>query len=62
MKRITARLGVVYSKVISDAGFSPQINTDNPSRNNYVPEGPVRVGIAFTNGQLYTRWFKYDRD
>ena len=40
------------SKVISDAGFSPQTNTDNPSRNNYVPEGPLQVGIAYTNGQL----------
>ena len=56
MKGLTARLGVVHSKVISDAGFSPQISTDNPSRNNYVPEGPVQVAIAYTNGQLYTGW------
>jgi len=55
MKVITDRLGVVYSKVISDAGVSPQIRTDNPARNNYVPEGLVQVGIAYTNGQLYIR-------
>ena len=41
MKGLTDRLGIVYSKVISDAGFSPQISTDNPSSNNYIPEGPM---------------------
>jgi hypothetical protein len=55
MKGSTDRLGVVYSKVISDAGVSPQISTDNPARNNYVPEGLLQVGIAYTNGQMYTR-------
>jgi hypothetical protein len=54
MKGLTDRLGVVYSGAISDAGYSPLISTDTPSRNNYVPEGAVQVGIAYTNGQLYT--------